>query len=48
MPSKSEIKEIYFAMLNDDRTYGELILVKPTVMTEAELFKDSDHATEDM
>nr|WP_176398024.1 hypothetical protein [Bacillus cereus] len=48
MPNKGEVKEIYVAMLNDDGTYGKPILVKPITMTEAELYKDSDNATEDM
>ncbi|MED1405418.1 hypothetical protein [Bacillus mycoides] len=48
MPSKNETKEIYFAVLNDDGTYGNPMLLKPAVITETELFKDSDYATEDM
>ncbi|MGH1092471.1 hypothetical protein ACQVUB_23340 [Bacillus mycoides] len=40
MPSKSEIKEIYFAMLNDDGTYGKPILIKS--LLEQDLYKVSD------
>ncbi|WP_276519115.1 hypothetical protein [Bacillus nitratireducens] len=40
MPSKSEIKEIYFAVLNDDGTYGTPVLIRP--MKETDLYADSD------
>lgn len=48
VPNKIETKEIFFAVLNDDGTYGEPILFKSKAMMESDLYMDSDHATEDM
>ena len=40
MPNKSEVKEIYLDIRNDDGTYGEPILIKP--MKGSALYADSD------
>ncbi|MED1407267.1 hypothetical protein ACQVPJ_24095 [Bacillus mycoides] len=40
MPNKGEVKEIYFAMLNDDGTYGKPMLLKP--MNVEDLYSDSE------
>jgi len=40
MPTKDVAKEIYFAVRNEDGTFGTPILVKP--MTEEDLYADSN------
>lgn len=42
MPTKDVVKDIYFAVRNDDGTYGEPILIKP--MKGTALYADSDEA----
>ncbi|WP_176397938.1 hypothetical protein [Bacillus cereus] len=40
MPTEHDVKEIYFAVRNEDGTFGKPILVKP--MIEEDLYANSD------
>lgn len=46
MPTKDVVKDIYFAVRNEDGTYGEPILIKPIKGKASDLYADSDSTGE--